>query len=95
MTASLRESGKEMYFSCLGASRLGRGLACVLQFGYAPPHCCAVGVRVCVCVGVGVGASWRATRDPGPRAPFEPLISVYGASGGNSNYAKQSYWPNL
>jgi hypothetical protein len=23
---------------------------------------------VCVCAGVGVGASWRATRDPGPRA---------------------------
>jgi hypothetical protein len=70
MTASLRESGKEMYFSCLGASRLGRGLACVLQFGYAPPHCCAVGVRVCVCVcGCGGGrelASYAGSRSESP-----------------------------
>jgi hypothetical protein len=37
----------------------------------------------------------NAPRDSGPRASFEPLLSVYGASGGNSNYVKQSHWPNL
>jgi hypothetical protein len=72
------------------ASAPGGHKEIILQINYRS----SVGRELCVGVW-GVGASWRATRDPGPRASFEPLLSAYGASGGNSNYVKQSYWPNL
>jgi hypothetical protein len=45
--------------------------------------CVCVSARVCVGVGGGVGASWRATRDPGPRASLRASVSSFnGASGG-------------